>query len=351
MKNVSWKKILPHAIAIVVFLLVSLIYCKPALQGEVLQQGDVVHWQGMAQDAITYREKNGNYPLWNTHLFSGMPNYVIAMDTKTLMPYLHNIISLGLPKPANFFFIACLTFYILCAAYGTHFLVAMLGSLAFAFCSYNPVIISVGHDTKMLAIAYMPGMLAGLVLLYRKKYITGLAVMVLFTSLEIFANHPQINYYLIIAAGFMTISYLIVWIKKKEWKHMGIALSLALLGGLIGVANSAVNLLITSEYTKYTMRGGKTLDVSNGELKQVKTEGLDEDYAFQYSVGKSEFLMLMMPKAFGENSSETFDENSKVVSSLTEKGVPENGAQQLAQSLPRYWGGILSTAARFISVR
>ena len=125
---------------------------------------------------------------------------------------------------------------------------------------------------------------------------------------------------------------------------MIIALSLALLSGLIAIGNSAVNLLVTSQYAKYTMRGGKTLGNANGELTQVKTQGLDEDYAFQYSVGKSEFLMFMMPKAFGENSSETFDENSKVVSALTEKGVPDASAQQLAQSLPKYWGGILSTS-------
>ncbi len=344
MKNFSWKKMLPHIIAIVVFILVAIIYCKPALQGEVLQQSDVVHWQGMAQDAITYREQHGNYPLWNTHLFSGMPNYVIAMDTKTQMPWLHKIISLGLPKPASFFFICCLCFYILCMAYGSNVLVAMLGSLAFAYCSYNPVIISVGHETKMLAIAYMPGMLAGLVLLYRKRYVVGLAVTALFASLEIFANHPQINYYLLIAVGFLTLSYLYFWIKNKEWKHMGIALGLALFAGIIGVANSAVNLLITSEYTKYTMRGGKTLDVADGQLKEVKTEGLDEDYAFQYSLGKSEFLMMMMPKAFGENSSLTFGENSKVAAALTAQGVPESSAAQLSQSLPTYWGGILSTA-------
>ena len=298
----------------------------------------------MAQDAITYREQHGHFPLWNTHLFSGMPNYVIAMDQKTLMVYFHNIISLGLPKPANYFFIACLCFYLLCMAYRTHYLVGILGSLAYAYASFNPVIVSVGHDTQMLAIAYMPGMLAGLVLLYRKHYYTGLAVTSLFASLEIFANHPQVNYYLFITAVFITLSYLYFWIKNREFKHMAIALGIALLSGLIGIGNSAVNLLVTSEYAKYTMRGGKTLDNTDGALKQVKTEGLDEDYAFQYSVGESEFLMLMMPKAFGENSSKVFDENSKIVSVLAEKGVPENSAQQLAASLPQYWGGILSTS-------
>ena len=176
-------------------------------RGEVLQQSDVIHWQGMAQDAITYQQQHGYYPLWNTHLFSGMPNYVIAMDQKTLMVYVHNLIMLGLPKPANYFFIACLCFYLLCMAYRANYLVGILGSLAFAYCSFNPVIISVGHDTQMIAIAYMPGVLAGLVLLYRKQYWLGLATASLFASLEIFANHPQINFYIFITACFLTVSY------------------------------------------------------------------------------------------------------------------------------------------------
>ncbi len=338
------KKILPHVIAIVVFLLVAIIYCKPALQGEVLQQSDVIHWRGMAQDALTYMEKNGHFPLWNTHLFSGMPNYVVAMDGKTQAVYFNYIFSLGLPMPVNFFFIACVCFYILCMVYRSHYLVGIFGSLAYAYCSFDAVIVSVGHNTQMLAIAYMPGVLAGLVLLYKKRYAIGLAVTALFASLEIVANHPQINYYLFISAFFLTLSYLIIWIKNKEWKHIAIALSLALLGGLIGIGNSAVSLLVTSEYSKYTMRGGKTLDNTNGKLQQVSTTGLDEDYAFQYSIGKSEFLMLMMPKAFGGSSSETFDEDSKITSTLIGKGVPESNAQQLVQSLPKYWGGVLSTA-------
>ena len=344
MKNFQWKKLLPHVIALVIFLLVAIIYCKPALQGQVLQQTDVVHWRGMAQDAFDHKEKTGVTPLWNTHLFSGMPNYQIAMQYTQPLLYINLILTLNLPKPANFFFLACLCFYILCMAYRTNYLVAILGSLAFAYSTYDPVIISVGHDTKMLAIAYMPAMIAGLYLLYEKKYAIGLAITALFASLEVFANHPQINYYCILVAGFLTIAYLIKWIKNKEWKHMLIAVSLAALSGIVAVANSALVLLTTSEYSKYTMRGGKSLDNSGGILKDVKTTGLDEDYAFQYSQGKTEFLTFLMPEVYGGSSSETFGADSKIANTLIEKGVPESNAQQLAQSLPKYWGSIFSTS-------
>jgi hypothetical protein len=344
MKNFSWKKVLPHIIAVIVFLIVAMVYCKPALQGEVLQQTDVIHWRGMAQDAFNYEKTHGTFPLWNTHVFSGMPGYQIALQYVQPLTYVSNFLTLWLPKPINFFFLACICFYILCMAYSTNFLVAILGSLAYAYSTYDPVIISVGHETKMMAIAYMPAMIAGLYLLYEKKYIIGLATTLLFANLEVFANHLQINYYCIIIAIVLTIAYVIRWVRAKEFKHMLIAGSLALFCGIVAVASSALILLTTAEYGKYTMRGGKTLDNSGGTLKDVKTTGLDVDYAFQYSQGKAEFLTFLMPNVFGGSSSETFDENSKIVSALTEKGVPENNAQQLAQSLPRYWGGIFSTA-------
>ncbi len=340
MKNFDWKKLLPHVFAISIFLIVALIYCKPALEGKVLQQTDIVQWKGMAQNSFDYKESHGNFPLWNTHLFSGMPNYHVAMESKSYLIDFGKILSLALPKPVNFFFLACISFYILCMAFRANYVVAILGSLAFAYASYNPVIISVGHETKMRAIAYMPALLAGLLLIYQKKYIIGLTVTALFATLEIGANHPQISYYFIIIAGFMTISYIIKWIKANEWKHLFIALGLALLGGLIGIGNSAVALLTTAEYAKYTMRGGKTLESSGTEIKQVKTTGLDVDYALSYSIAKSEFLTFLMPNAFGSSSAETFDGNSKVVTALTEKNVPENTAMQVASQLPKYWGGI-----------
>ena len=346
MKKISWNKVYPHLIAIAVFLIVALVYCKPALQGKVLQQLDITHWKGMAQDAFNYKEQHGHFPLWNTHLFSGMPNYQVAMDSKSFLPDINSILSLWMPKPVSFFFLACICFYILCMAFGTNTLVGILGGLAFAYSSYDPIIISVGHDTKMLAIAYMPALLAGLLLLYNRKYIIGLFVTALFATMEIGVNHPQINYYFIIIALILTIAYVIKWVRAAQYKHMLIALALALMGGLIGVANSAVALLTTAEYAKYTMRGGKTLDINDqGGVKEVKTTGLDEDYAFQYSLGKGEVVTLMMPHSFGESTGTAYDENSKVVSALTDKGVPENSAIQVASSLPKYWGGIVPSTA------
>ena len=341
MKNISWKQVIPHVIAVVVFIVVAMIYCSPALQGKVMQQSDIVHWKGMAQDAFNYKEKHGHFPLWNTHLFSGMPNYQVAMDGKSLLPNFNTVMTLGLPKPISFFFLACICFYILCMAFGTNYLIAILGSLAYAYSTFDPIIIITGHESQMIAIAYMPALVAGIILLYERKYILGLFVTAFFATYEIAANHIQITYYCLLVIGIMTIAYIIRWVKSGAYKHMGIALGLALLGGVIGLANSAVMLLTTSEYAKYTMRGGKTLESNGNELKDVKTTGLDLDYAFSYSLGKAEITTLMMPHAFGENSGSTLSENSNVAKGLESKGVPEENAEQLAQQLPKYWGGIV----------
>lgn len=333
MKSISWKKILPHAIAIVVFLVIAIIYCKPAMQGQVLQQSDVIHWKGMAQDAFNYKEKHGDFPLWNKALFSGMPNYQVAMESKSFLIDFPKILSLGLPKPANFFFLACVAFYILGMAFGMDVIIAVLASLAFAYATYDPIIIMAGHDTKMQALAYAPGLLAGIVLIYKRKYWIGLIVGIVYASMQISANHPQITYYLLLVMGFMTLFYIIKWAKEKDFKHMFLSLLLALICGIIGTGNSAKTLMTTFEYSKYTMRGGKTVDTgkaADGSATQTKTTGLDEDYAFQYSLGKSEALVLMMPNAFGGGSAEVSDENSHIA----------EVAPQVAQGWPKYWGGI-----------
>ncbi len=344
MKNNLVKKIVPHVIALLIFLIVSVLFCKPVLEGNVLNQHDVLGWKGMAQNAFDYKEKHGHFPLWNSNAFSGMPNYQIAMEGKSVLPDLNKIFSLGLPDPIHYFFIACVCFYILCLSLRLRPIIGILGGLAFAFSTYNPVILSAGHMTKMLAIAYMPFLLAGLLLIYHRKYWLGLAVTTLATVLEIGANHPQVNYYFFLIAAAVTIGYIVYWIKQKDWKHMGIAMGITAAAAIAGIATSAFSFLIGSEYAKSTIRGGKNLSIEGENVKVEKTSGLDTSYAFQYSFTKAEPLVVMMPNAFGGSSATPLDENSNVIKELTEAGVPENSAVQVTGSLPRYWGGLESTS-------
>lgn len=344
MKNNWVKRILPHVVAILIFLLVSLLFCKPALEGNVLNQHDVLGWKGMAQSAMEYKAAHGHLPLWNSNVFSGMPNYQILAEGKTILPNLQQIFSLGLPDPVNQFFLACICFYILCMALGLKPIVGALGAIAYAFSTYNPVIISAGHMTKILAIAYMPLLLAGLILIYNKKYWLGLAVTTLGTYMELASNHPQISYYFFIVAAAVTITYLINWIRNKEWKHIALAFGFTAAAALAGIAACSFPFFTAAEYAKATIRGGKSINIEGDKVKSEKTNGLDTSYAFQYSFAKPEPLVMLMPKAFGGSSREALDESSNVVKKLTDKGVPENNALQVAGSLPRYWGGLESTS-------
>lgn len=341
MKNNWVKKAWPHIAAIILFVIVSAAYNMPALQGKVVSQHDIIGWKGAAQNAFEVKEKTGQFPLWNTNVFGGMPNYQIAMEGKSILPDLNKIIGLGLPKPINFFFISCLCFYILCMAMGFNTITGILGALAYAFSTYNPIIIGAGHDTKMMAIAYMPLLLAGILLIFNKKYWIGLAVAVLGAYCELMANHPQVNYYFFLIAGAITICYLIMWIKNKDFKHIIISLALAAVAALVGLGSYALSYITTTEYAKYTMRGGKTVAIKGNQVTAVNTKGLDEDYAMSYSMTNLEPLVMLMPNAFGGSSAKTLDENSNVIKNLAAIGVPENASLQVVAGLPAYWGGMI----------
>jgi hypothetical protein len=344
MKSPLLKKILPHIIAIVIFLIVSILFCKPILDGNVLNQHDTIGWKGMAQNAFEYKERTGHYPLWNPNLFSGMPNYQVAMEGKSILPDTVKIFSLGMPKPINFFFLACICFYILCITLRTRPVVGMLAGLAYAFSTYNPVVINAGHDTQMLATAFLPLLIAGLICTYEKKYWLGLALTTYATYQQIGVNHLQISYYTFLIALAITICYLYTWIRAKDWKHIGIAAGITIFSALVGLAGNALILKTTSEYTKYTMRGGKDISIEGDTVKSAATKGLDTSYAFIYSLGKAETFTLMMPNAFGGSSAKTLGENSKVVAKLSARGIQESNAQQVAGSLPKYWGALPYTA-------
>ena len=340
MNSGLFKKLFPHLIAIVVFLIITAVFCKPALEGNVLNQHDINGWKGMAQNAFEYKAKHGHYPLWNPNLFSGMPNYQVAMEGKSILPDFTKILSLWLPKPMNFFFLGCICFYILCIALRVNPVIGIFGSLAYAFSTYNAIIIGVGHESKMLAIDFMPLLLAGMIFTYTKRYWLGLAVTTLGAFQEIAVNHPQINFYFLLIAVAVTIAYLVNWIMRKDWKHLIIAGCIVSGAALIGIAGSALSLMTSYEYAKATMRGGKTISIEGDVVKQVKTSGLDTSYALRWSLSKPEAVVTLMPEAFGGSSSKTLGDNSHVIEKLVDKGIPEGTAMQAASGLPKYWGGM-----------
>jgi hypothetical protein len=344
MFNKLFRQSLPHLGVIAIFLLAAALFCRPALEGNQLNQHDNVSWKGMAQSAFEYKKVNGHFPLWNANLFGGMPNYQIAMEGESILPNLINVFSLGLPKPMNFFFLACIFFYILALTMGSTPLVGALVAIGYSYSTYNPVIIAAGHDTQMIATACMPLLLAGLLLVYNRTYWLGLSLTTLGAYLLIAANHLQITYYFLLIAIIITVAYTIHWIQTRQWKHLGIAAAITIFAALLSVGGNALILWTSAEYSRYTMRGGKDVVITDGKVNTTKTTGLDTSYAFEYSLGKRESLTLLLPNAFGGGHSRNFEEGSAIAKKLTEVGLDEANAEQLAQGLPQYWGSLPYTA-------
>lgn len=339
MNKFNVKSLYPHIIAIISFVLVAVIYCKPALEGKVLQQSDNIQWKAMYEDQRKTKEETGTLPLWTNGMFSGMPGYQIAMevDNPFSIGYAFTLLTFGLPKPFYFFILASICFYLLTQIMGINPYLGIFGGLSYAFATYHPILIGAGHETKMIALGYLPAFIGGLILIYEKKHLWGLAITALFTGLLISANHPQISYYGIIIAIFMTLGYIIHWVKASAFKTMIIALGIAMLGGIIGVLCNIVVLATTMEYSKESIRGGSVL--ADEKSNNNKT-GLNKDYALSYSFNIKEPLVMMFPRIFGGSTGnlEVSEDKSKAIEALQQ--MPQELGQQLQGYLQFYWGGI-----------
>jgi len=345
MKNGFLKKILPHLAALAVFLIIALLYCKPALEGKVLNQSDITNWKGAVNQSLEFaKEHDGKGPLWTNSVFSGMPAFQIGgVPYNNAIPwYAAKIMSLGLPEPVSFFFLASVCFYLLCVVLQINLFAAIMGSLAFAYATYNPVIISVGHITKMMTMAFMPALLASVLLIYdKKKYLLGAALTALFTSILIAMNHPQIAYYLFIALGVLTVFFAINWIKEKKLKEMAFSLGFVLGGAIVGLAINAGTLRSTYEFQKETIRGGGSALTSTDTTTKhlAKGSGLTREYGMSYSMKPAEPLVMFAPRIFGGASDklEVNEDDSKAIAAL--RTMPAELQQQLPP--PQfYWGGM-----------
>ncbi|SEW44874.1 membrane protein YfhO [Chitinophaga sp. YR573] len=332
------KKILPHVIAIGILLLLAILYCKPVLDGKVLSQNDNIQWQAMAKQSLDYKATHGTTPLWTNRMFGGMPAYQIALESNEPfgISFFNSLFSLWLPKPINFFFLAALGFYFLCSVLRVRPWIGVLGAVAYAFSTYDPVIIGAGHDTKMMAIAYIPAVLAGILLLTQKKYLPGLAVTTLFMSLLITMNHLQVTYYFFLLLGVLGIVFAVVTIKAKDFKHLIFTALLLGVALTISIGVNTMNLWTTYEYSKETIRGGKSELTKNVET--TKGSGLDKEYAFRWSYGIFETFTFMVPNLYGGSSQAPLDEGSETYKTLTGLQVPAAQAESMIKAWPLYWG-------------
>ena len=338
-----FKSALPHLIAVAIFAIVAIVYCKPALEGKVLQQSDITQWKGMAQDALNYRDQNGVTPLWTNSMFGGMPAYQITgiPGNAYSIGMLDQLFTLNLAEPIGLFFLASICFYFLAQVLGFSTVIGIIGGLAYSYATYNPIIIVVGHITKMHAIAYLPFFIGSILLIFQKKYYLGAVCTAIATTLFVQANHLQINYYGLIIVLVMSVFYLVQWIKAKDFTHIYKTIGFSLVAGLMGLAVNAVMLIGTAEFGKSTIRGGSALATKDSKITNT---GLNKDYALSYSMFLSEPLVMMFPHIYGaSNDPNLVDPTKSKAIEVLQQMQPEVG-QQLQSFLQFYWGGIGFTA-------
>ena len=337
MKHFSFRKIAPYLSAIVVFLALAALYSTPVFDGKGLKQNDVTQFEGMSKELKTFHEKTGEYSQWTGSQFGGMPSYQISSGaTGNKMTFVRDYVfgRKWLPYPVSVIFLYCLGFFILLLVLRVNPWLSIAGAVAFGLSSYFFVILEAGHITKSFAIAYAPFAIAGIVLLYQRKYLWGTLLTALFMTLELGANHPQITYYMGLIMIVFGLSEFINAVLKKTWKPFLISTGCLIIALSIAFGANANLLLTTLEYSGDTIRGKSEL-TSNQE---IRTSGLDLDYATQWSYGKTETFTLMIPDFMGGANARTPGNGSNVYDAYMQKGASKQQATQIANALPMYWG-------------
>ncbi|MDA1009430.1 MAG: hypothetical protein O3C42_02610, partial [Bacteroidetes bacterium] len=290
------KKLRPHLIVLLLFMSISFVYFSPLLEGKLLKMEDIKQWQGMSKELTDFREATGENALWTNSMFSGMPAYQIATwSDANLIQYVVKVITLGMPRPASLLFLYLLGFYILLLSLKVDYRLAAVGAIAFAFSSYFFIIIQAGHMTKAHAIAYVPMVVAAVLYTYRGKMLLGGVLTALTVALEIYANHLQITYYLVLMLLIIGLVQFVKDLKAKNLVDFAKRTGVLLVAALLASGTAFTNLATTMEYGKDSTRGKSELS----DNLDNKTSGLDKDYATQWSYGIAETFTLLIPNFHG----------------------------------------------------
>lgn len=327
-----------HFFVIVFFIVGALAYFNPVLQGKVIFQQDIAQYTGMAKEQNDFRKKTDQEPYWTNSAFGGMPTYQLGAN----YPYnyikkLDRLIRF-LPRPADYLFLYFIGFYILLCCLKVDYRLAVIGALAFGFSTYLIIILGAGHNAKAHALAYLPVLLAGIVLVFRKKYLWGFVVTALAMALEITANHYQMTYYFMLLVLVLGTVYLIYAIKERQLKHFFVSTALLIVAVTLGIATNATGLMATKEYADWSTRGKSELTLNPDGSPKLNTGGLSKAYITQWSYGIAESFNLFVPRLFGGASQENLGEDSKSFDYLIDKGLPRSSALNFVSGVPLYWG-------------
>lgn len=324
----NFKKILPHIIAVVAFIVVSLVFFSPVMEGKKLFQSDMAQFDGASKELHDYEKASGEGANWANAMFSGMPSYQIAfLQSNNIFNTIAPPLTLWNRNfDAGIFFIMMLGFYVFMCSMGAKPLISAFSALIYALGSYNVIIITVGHITKAWAMAMIAPILAGMILVFKRKYISGIIIFTLSLGLQIYFNHIQITYYTLIAALILGMTYLIYAIKEKQIKNFALSCGALIIAAVIAVMPNSSHLALNAEYAKHTMRGGSELSIKANDNANNNKKGLTIDYAYAWSYGVGETLTMLIPDFRGGGSSDNRWE------SLAENRLQEIQSTQPAQA-------------------
>jgi hypothetical protein len=334
-KSKSLKKLIPHALAIIIFYLLSMVIYWPLFfENKTMNQNDILQGAGANQEIIDFREKTGEEALWTNGMFSGMPAYLINVGwSGELVKYIPVFIASIIPSPASHTFTAMLAFYILLLVFRVNPYLAIAGGLAYGLNTFFQISVEAGHIWKVAAISWMPLVLSGIILTFRKRYVAGFIITALAMALEIRSNHYQITYYLLLIVLTYGIFKLIQAIRNKTLPDFAKIIGILTLAVLLGVGANFGKIWTAYEYSKYSIRGAAVLS-SNTE----SGGGLDRDYAFAWSNGIWEPMTFLMPNFYGGASQEEVSMNSALAEGLKKQGAGSGQIKNFVKSVPTYWG-------------
>ena len=331
------KKLWMHFVALLLFVILTVVYFSPVqLDGKVIRQGDTQQFEGMSKELVSLDKKDSeDIVAWLGSMFSGMPSYQVTVANK---PEVHlgianKVLSVFDYSSTRIVLIALICFYILMCVMGMSKWLAILGAIAYAFASYNFIILEAGHITKAYVIAYMPLTVAGMSLLFQRRYLLGVALFTFAVATSIRENHLQITYYLVFLCVFIYLGYLYGKVKEKNWGEL-LKVSLLLFGSVcLAVLPNVDSMYSNWELSKTSTRGATELTISTPDGEKVSS-GLDKDYAFAWSYGKGELMTLLVPNAYGGSSAGLLGADSELYKELRNKGA------QIGKELraPTYWG-------------
>ncbi|MEQ8907586.1 MAG: hypothetical protein RIC95_00205 [Vicingaceae bacterium] len=306
MKKINFKSLIPHLAALIAFVAISAIYFYPILQGYRLKQADIKQHKGMSQELKDHKEEFDEEPLWIGNMFGGMPAYQVSTVrySGNVLTFFQDLIKLWFPHPIGLLIAYMIGFYILLLSLRINPWIALIGAIAFAFSSYFIVIIEAGHTSKSYAIAYMAPVLGGIISILRGRVWIGVLITTIFMGLELYANHLQITYYLILPILVVGIVELVAQLKAGQSAEFFKRAAFVILAVVLGVLPNLGNILTTYEYSKASTRSPSELTINpdGSSNENIRSTGLDKDYITRWSYGIEETFTLLLPNAKGGKS-------------------------------------------------